>query len=163
MELLPLLWTQFFVTFGTIEWFFTFVSSISWVSFSRTLDPDIYQIRYLSRHSNQIRASTVTKNWKFVRVCTICTSPYPYKNRPSYRKIVLNRTFVDALKKIHSHCDTSKCEGHAGNNSNNNSNNSQKQGKKGLKTTALSILQLVFLIGKSKVDDTEQATVRALL
>ena len=44
-----------------------------------------------------IRASTVTKNWKFVRVCTICTSPYPYKNRPSYRKIVLNRTFVDAL------------------------------------------------------------------
>ena len=43
------------------------------------------------------RASTVTKNWKFVRVCTICTSPYPYKNRPSYRKIVLNRTFVDAL------------------------------------------------------------------
>jgi len=43
------------------------------------------------------RASTVPKNWKFVRVCTICTSPYPYKNRPSYRKIVLNRTFVDAL------------------------------------------------------------------
>ena len=43
------------------------------------------------------RASTRTKNWEFVRVCTICTSPYPYKNWPSYRKIVLNRTFVDAL------------------------------------------------------------------
>ena len=43
------------------------------------------------------RASTVPKNQEFVRVCTICTSPYPYKNRPSYRKIVLNRTFVDAL------------------------------------------------------------------
>ena len=26
------------------------------------------------------RASTRTKNWEFVRVCTICTSPYPYKN-----------------------------------------------------------------------------------
>ena len=47
--------------------------------------------------SVSFRASTWTKNWKFVRVCTICTSPYPYKNRPSYRKIVLNRTFVDAL------------------------------------------------------------------
>ena len=43
------------------------------------------------------RASTVPKNWEFVRVCTICTSPYPYKNWPSYHKIVLNRTFVDAL------------------------------------------------------------------
>ena len=37
---------------------------------------------------------------KFVRVCMICTSPYPYKNRPSYRTIVLNRTLVDALEII---------------------------------------------------------------
>ena len=43
------------------------------------------------------RASTITKNWEFVQVCTICTSPYPYKNRPLYHKIVLNRTFVDAI------------------------------------------------------------------
>ena len=34
---------------------------------------------------------------KVVRVFTICMRPYPYKNPPLYRKIVLNRTFVDAL------------------------------------------------------------------
>ena len=48
----------------------------------------------------ETRASTVPKNWEFVRVCTICTSPYPYKNWPSYHKIVLNRTFVDALSTV---------------------------------------------------------------
>ena len=32
-----------------------------------------------------------------LRVCTICMRPYPCKNRTLYRKIALNRTFVDAL------------------------------------------------------------------
>ena len=33
-----------------------------------------------ARFELRTRASTVPKNWEFVRVCTICTSPYPYKN-----------------------------------------------------------------------------------
>ena len=69
-----------------------------WVSLAFT---EIEQVSSVASRSNGVlsktyfltRASTVTKNWKFVRVCTICTS--------SYRKIVLNRTFVDALLAIY--------------------------------------------------------------
>ena len=46
---------------------------------------------------NMTRASTVPKNCEFVRVRTISTSPYPYKNRPPYWYEGQNRTKVDAL------------------------------------------------------------------